>query len=53
VERISTKTRTGFVPETNKVNQDSFLIVKDFASLAKLWMVGVMDGHGQHGHSVS
>lgn len=37
----------------NKVNQDSLLILKDFASINKLWMLGVMDGHGVNGHYVS
>lgn len=36
-----------------KVNQDSFLVLKDFAQVQKLWMLGVMDGHGANGHNVS
>lgn len=37
----------------HKVNQDSCLILRDFAGISKLWMIGVMDGHGVNGHNVS
>ncbi len=53
VEQVVFKTRTGFIPQMRKVNQDSYLILKDFASIKNLWMLGVMDGHGVNGHSVS
>jgi serine/threonine protein phosphatase PrpC len=46
IERIATRTRTGFIPQTRKVNQDNYIIIKDFAEIPKLWMFGVMDGHG-------
>ncbi len=36
-----------------KVNQDSFLVIKDFAGFKELYMLGVMDGHGVFGHTVS
>jgi serine/threonine protein phosphatase PrpC len=36
-----------------KVNQDSFLVLKDFAGFKDLYMLGVMDGHGVFGHTVS
>lgn len=53
VDQISFKTRTGFIPQMHKVNQDSYLILKEFAGIPKLWMIGVMDGHGANGHNVS
>lgn len=44
----------GFIPQTNKVNQDSFCIQKDLVGqVSGLWIMGVMDGHGQNGHQVS
>jgi serine/threonine protein phosphatase PrpC len=36
-----------------KSNQDQQLILKDFAGIENLWMMGVMDGHGVNGHLVS
>lgn len=47
------KTRTGFIPQVRKTNQDSFLILKDFAAMNGIWMLGVMDGHGVNGHHAS
>lgn len=53
VEKVATKTRTGYIPQMRKTNQDSSLTLKDFAQVPKLWMLGVMDGHGAVGHQVS
>ena len=53
VEQLTFKTRTGFIPQMRKVNQDSYCILKDFAGIKDLWMLGVMDGHGVNGHNVS
>ena len=53
VEKFTVKTRTGFIPQTRKVNQDNFIVQKDLNGVPKLWMLGVMDGHGQNGHQVS
>ncbi len=53
VEKIAAKTRTGYIPNAQKVNQDSHLIIKDFGGINKLWMLGVMDGHGTYGHNAS
>ena len=37
-----------------KVNQDSFCIQQNLAGhVSGLWIMGVMDGHGQNGHQVS
>jgi serine/threonine protein phosphatase PrpC len=36
-----------------KPNQDNFILLKDFAGIQKCWMIGVMDGHGVNGHTVS
>jgi len=36
-----------------KVNQDSYILLKDFAAVNNLWMMGVLDGHGANGHLVS
>lgn len=47
------KTRQGFIPGQKKTNQDSFVIHNDFAGIKNLWMMGVCDGHGAHGHLVS
>ena len=53
VERIAHKTRTGFIPQMRKVNQDAYYYQKDLAGIPELWMIGVMDGHGVNGHQVS
>jgi len=53
VEKFAFKTRTGFIPQMRKSNQDQQLILKDFAGIENLWMMGVMDGHGVNGHLVS
>jgi serine/threonine protein phosphatase PrpC len=53
VERIAHKTRTGFIPQMRKVNQDAYFYQKDLAGMQNLWMIGVMDGHGVNGHQVS
>lgn len=49
----SVKTRQGFIPGQKKTNQDSFIIHNNFADVQNLWMMGVNDGHGAHGHLVS
>jgi serine/threonine protein phosphatase PrpC len=36
-----------------KVNQDNYLVLRDFAGIKDLYMIGVMDGHGVFGHTVS
>lgn len=36
-----------------KVNQDSYCIQRELASIPGLWMFGVMDGHGVNGHQAS
>lgn len=53
VEQIGVKSRTGFIPQMRKVNQDSYCIQRDLASVPGLWMFGVMDGHGVNGHQAS
>ena len=53
IDLITYKTRQGFIPQMHKVNQDSFVVLKDFAGIKDLWMLGVMDGHGVFGHKVS
>jgi len=53
IEKIAYKTRTGFIPQMRKTNQDSYLIQKDFSGMKNIWMLGVMDGHGVNGHLAS
>lgn len=53
VEKFAVKTRAGYIPGMTKPNQDASMVIKDFASIPKLWMIGVMDGHGINGHLVS
>jgi serine/threonine protein phosphatase PrpC len=50
----ATLTRTGFVPnKPNKQNQDSMVIVRNFANIKNNWFFGVFDGHGINGHFAS
>lgn len=53
VKKYAFKTRTGFIPNMKKINQDSYFVEKDFADIRGLWLAGVMDGHGLQGHLVS
>ena len=50
VEQLGVKTRTGFIPQMRKVNQDSYCIHRDLGNVQGLWVLGVMDGHGVNGH---
>lgn len=38
---------------SHKVNQDSFLVIKNFANESTNLVYAVFDGHGVHGHHVS
>lgn len=53
IEHLGVKTRTGFIPQMRKVNQDSYCIQRELGSVPGLWMFGVMDGHGVNGHQAS
>lgn len=54
VKSYAVKTRKGFVPsKPNKVNQDSYAILKGFANIECSYLFGVMDGHGTFGQQVS
>jgi serine/threonine protein phosphatase PrpC len=43
----------GRIPGVRKTNQDNYIIEKDFTGIKNCWMLGVHDGHGEHGHHVS
>lgn len=47
------RTKQGWIPGQKKVNQDSYIIEKNFCGVKDLWMLGVCDGHGAQGHLVS
>ena len=48
------RTNVGFMPgNPEKVNQDRFLCMTDFAGYANLSFFAVMDGHGYYGHFAS
>ena len=54
IEKIGVNSRTGFIPQMRKVNQDSYCIQKELGGqVPGLWVIGVMDGHGVNGHQVS
>ena len=47
-------TRVGFIPDnTNKVNQDSYLLQPNFNKSPYCHLFGVCDGHGSNGHTAS
>ena len=50
ITHLGVNTRTGFIPQMRKVNQDSYCIQRELAGVPGLWMFGVMDGHGVNGH---
>jgi serine/threonine protein phosphatase PrpC len=45
--------KAGCEPGSRKTNQDSMFVLTDWAPAAKATLVGVLDGHGPHGHEVS
>lgn len=48
------RSEKGFSQSKTKVaNQDSYFVVKDFASYPNVWLAGICDGHGIFGHMVS
>jgi serine/threonine protein phosphatase PrpC len=53
VESFFIKSRMGYIPNTQKTNQDSSLFVRNLAGIDGLHMLGVMDGHGYNGDKVS
>ena len=54
VNSYSTKTLQGCISQSqSKINQDSFLVIKNFGNFKDVWLSGVFDGHGQYGHFVS
>lgn len=47
-------TRTGMIPgKDDKMNQDNYFIVPNFANIQNNWLFGVCDGHGVNGHFAS
>lgn len=54
VKKIASITRMGHVPQRpDKPNQDSHFIIKNFVQQKDMYLLGVLDGHGQFGHNVS
>lgn len=54
IVRFAHKTRTGSIEGIPKPqNQDSYLILHDFAGCKNQFLFGVYDGHGVNGHLVS
>ena len=53
IEKLGLKSRTGFMPQTRKVNQDAYVVQRDLAGVKGLTALGVLDGHGVNGHLVS
>ncbi len=48
------KTRTGYLPnKPDKVNQDSYMALRNYGHVHNLWFFGVFDGHGINGHFAS
>ena len=52
-KNISIKTEPGCNGVSTKINQDSYIVEKDFLSNSSNIILGVFDGHGQNGHHVS
>ena len=51
--RSSTPNRKFHKEYEIKINQDAYVVVKNFLNLNKNWMFGVFDGHGTEGHKIS
>jgi serine/threonine protein phosphatase PrpC len=54
VKSVGYVSRTGYNPsKPQKVNQDAFIIIKNFNNTKGNWLFGVCDGHGSNGHMAS
>jgi serine/threonine protein phosphatase PrpC len=54
IVKIGNICKNGFSgPEEKKVNQDNFFIYKNFISSPDIMYLGVCDGHGLFGHTIS
>ena len=54
VDCFAVKSRPGNnANKETKVNQDSYVILKDLSKMENLWLFGVFDGHGINGHFAS
>jgi hypothetical protein len=54
VKKFAFATRVGFQPgNSNKVNQDSFLLAPNIKGRPALHVFGVCDGHGNNGRDAS
>ena len=54
IQKITFKTKTGTVNgRTKPNNQDDLFAINNFANCKNQLFLGVMDGHGIHGHEVS
>jgi serine/threonine protein phosphatase PrpC len=40
-------------PDTPKINQDNYFIIKDFLNNTDHFLIGLCDGHGSYGHLIS
>ena len=49
----SLRTKAGKIANTRKINQDNYIIHKNFLDNPKNCVLGVFDGHGGDGHKVS
>ena len=50
---VAYKSKVGFMPGSNKVNQDSYVVCNFFNKKYDQYFFAVMDGHGLCGRDVS
>lgn len=54
MKSYAVKSKTGFIPtKPDKINQDTYFVIRHFASIKNFWYFGVCDGHGVNGHYAS
>jgi serine/threonine protein phosphatase PrpC len=51
--RYSYRSKKGFIPNTQKFNQDAYIVSPNLSKKSYQHYFGICDGHGTNGHHVS
>lgn len=51
--RYSYRSKKGFIPNTQKFNQDAYIVSPNIAKKSWQHFFAICDGHGNNGHQVS
>jgi|JI61114C2RNA_FD_contig_31_298453_length_1301_multi_2_in_0_out_0_2 serine/threonine protein phosphatase PrpC len=53
IMRYSYRSKKGFIPNTQKFNQDAYIVAPNIGKKSWQHFFGICDGHGNNGHHVS